>query len=187
MADLHTLGSQRSQPPANMMGLANADELRSRLFAAFLKRQITKKGLVAKLCESGTAYKRLASGALPEISGSRAVEEVIAFIYVSAETLQLILGSGSLAQAKLPTLIAVNVAPFCTNFSSALLLQAINLLGARRWGRDDVSHFIAIAVSKNASSKTLTMAPPDEGSAESFKGFPLIPEGGAAFEMVAYG
>ncbi|QCJ01211.1 FAD-dependent oxidoreductase (plasmid) [Agrobacterium larrymoorei] len=170
-----------------MMDSADADDLRTALFNTFLKRQICKKSVDASSCERQSACKRLTSGGSRQISGSGCSDEVVAFVYVSAETLQLIIQPGDLAAAKVQTLIAVDVAPFCKSLSSALMLQAIKLLGNNHYGRDDISHFIAIAVSKNAPSKTVTLAPSDEGSTQSFTGFPLSLAGDAGFEIVAYG
>ncbi|WP_272951416.1 FAD-dependent oxidoreductase [Agrobacterium vitis] len=170
-----------------MMNLANVDALRGSLYNAFLQRQVTTRKIIARpscQCEAGWACKKITGGGFVEISGGQIV---VAFIYVSYETLQVIIKSGSPAQAKVANLVAVRAAPFRTDISRALLLQFVNLLGSRRCGHDDISHFVAIAISKSACSKTLTVGPFEGDLAVSFTGFPITFGDDAAWEMVAYG
>ncbi|MGQ4815655.1 MULTISPECIES: FAD-dependent oxidoreductase [Rhizobium/Agrobacterium group] len=180
---------QGNQFLVNMMDLVDVDELRTSLFNTFLQRQITRKisTKASCQCETGLACKGPAKDGFPESSADQRAKITVAFIYINDATLQLIIDSGSLAQATTASLVAINVAPFRTNVSRALLLQSINLLRSGRCGLDDISHFIAIAISKDAFSKTLTMAPFEGDLARSFMGFPITSKGDAAFEMVAYG
>ncbi|WP_333722933.1 FAD-dependent oxidoreductase [Agrobacterium tumefaciens] len=191
MVDSPSLQSPCSEFLINMMDISDVQELRSRLFSTFLERQAKKKRIINEIsreCEAGLACKRLAHGGFPEISGGQRAQVVTGFIYVSCETLEMVLESRSLPQmTMMRSQMAMNIAPFRTDLSRALLLQSINLLGSMRCGPSDISHFIAVAISKTACSKSLTLAPFEGGLAESFTGFPVAFEKAAAFEMVAYG
>ncbi|NTF91420.1 NAD(P)-binding protein [Agrobacterium rhizogenes] len=190
MAASSLLDSQCIQSD-QMMSLAEVDdvgELRKRLVAAFFKRQDSRKRIIDQIsreCEAGLACKRLAT--FPEISGGQRVGVRVAFIYVSEETLQGILKSQSFAHAKVSGFVAIDVSPFRMDLPRALLLQSINLLGGKNLAPNDLSHFIALAISKTADSRTLSMAPFGKGLVESFTGFPMGLEADQAIEMVAYG
>lgn len=91
------------------------------------------------------------------------------------------------ARARVSGLVAIDLAPFCMDFSEAQLLQTLFLLSGKRCASSDLSHFVAISISKTARSRTLQMPPYEKGTTKRVTGFTLTLEEAVPFDMVAYG
>nr|WP_032491790.1 FAD-dependent oxidoreductase [Rhizobium rhizogenes]ABI15642.1 trytophan 2-monooxygenase [Rhizobium rhizogenes] len=164
--------------PLDMMLIDDSDLLQLGLQQVFSKRYT----------ETPQSRYKLTRRASPDVSSGEGNVHALAFIYVNAETLQMIKNARSLTEANgVKDLVAIDVPPFRNDFSRALLLQVINLLGNNRNADDDLSHFIAVALPNSARSKILTTAPFEGSLSENFRGFPITREGNVACEVLAYG
>ncbi|MBO9102086.1 MULTISPECIES: FAD-dependent oxidoreductase [Rhizobium/Agrobacterium group] len=167
-----------------------ADELDRRVAAAFSEREASRERRITQIsgeCRAGLACKRLADGRFPEISAGQRVAVLSAYIYVGEEILRWILEPEASVRTRVSGLVAIDLAPSCMDISRAQLLQTMNLLSGKRCAPSDLSHFVAISISETARSRTLQMAPYEEGSLKSVTGFTVIIEEAVPFDMVAYG
>lgn len=166
------------------------DELGRRVADAFSERESSRAMRITQIsgeCSAGLACKRLADGRFPEISAGEMVAVLPVYIYAGEEILGRILESEPWARARVSGLVAIDVAPFCMDFSRAQLLQILNLLSGKRYGPSDLSHFLAISISETARSRTLQMAPYENGTLKRVTGFAMTLEEAVPFDMVAYG
>ncbi|NTA14153.1 MULTISPECIES: FAD-dependent oxidoreductase [Agrobacterium tumefaciens complex] len=167
-----------------------ADELHRRLSDAFLEREASRGKRINQIsaeCSAGLACNRLADGRFPEISDGEKVAVLSAYIYIGKEVLGRILKSKTWVRAAVSGLVAIDLAPFCLDFSEAQLIQALFLLSGKRCAPSDLSHFVAISISKTARFETLRVPLYEKGTTKGVTGFTITFEGAVPFDMVAYG